>query len=184
MTTTTPTESEMNARVARFHDLAVIDAQDTTDIPLPVLDLIYVRKLKPVIGLNDQGDGPMGRSAPIVGAAGITLSYGICPPGTGPTLHCHRDTYETFTVLKSRFRFSWGNEGEHSVELGPMDVISIPPGINRAFTNVGSDEGIVHVVISGNDHNDAWFPSSTAEKIRAVDEKYLDHFKKHHLKFG
>jgi len=174
----------MESRVARFEQLAVLDAQANSDIPVEVLDLIYVRKLKPVIGLDDKGDGPMGRSAPIVGASGITVSYGICPPGTGPTLHAHMDTYETFTVVKSRFRFSWGDEGEHSVELGPLDVISLPPGVSRAFTNIGDEEGIVHVVISGSNHNDAWFPSSTARKISAIDGRYLEHFKQHHLKFG
>lgn len=179
-----PDDAAKVPRVARFAELTPMEAQRTSSVPQEVADLIWSRKLMPVISLKE-GETPFGRRAPIEGAAGITLTYAVCPPGTGPSLHRHFATYETFTVLKGRFQFRLGETGARAVELGPLDVLSVAPGEHRAFCNVSDEEGIVQVIISGGVHdmNDIDFPKATADEIRAHGEAYLDYFKKTGLKF-
>lgn len=146
------TPSEMDARVSRYADLEALKIQQMSPAPLPVLDLIYSRELLPVIGL-EEGESALADAPPIRGAAGMTMTLARCPAGTGPGLHSHRDTFETFTVLQGRFEFCWGDSGEHSVRLDTFDTISIPPGCCRAFRNISQDTGLVQVLITGGSHD-------------------------------
>lgn len=160
-------DESMPRRVARYADLTPLPIQKDAAIPLGALDLLYARKLLPVLGLNDGVDTPITSSAPIRGAAGITLTYAACPPGQGPGLHAHKATHETFVVMQGEFEITWGTEGQHATRLGRLDVISVPPGVTRAFRNVGSDEGILLVIISGGEHNmnDIHLPAMAASAI-------------------
>ena len=106
MKTITPTPKEMENRIARFGKLEVLESQKQSDLPQEVMDLIYSRELMPVITLGDDPDSPFGNLAPITDAAGITITYAICPSGTCPSLHSHHKTYETFTVMQGNFEFS------------------------------------------------------------------------------
>lgn len=164
----------MVGRVARFDGLTSLPIQKDSTIPLNALDLVYARKLLPVLGL-DGGDTPITSSAPIRGAAGITMTYAACPPGQGPGLHAHKATYETFVVMQGTFEFTWGASGEHALRLGRLDVISVPPGVTRAFRNVGDAEGILLVVISGGEHNmrDIHMPAAAARAIEAASPDFL-----------
>jgi quercetin dioxygenase-like cupin family protein len=172
------------SRTARFSELEPMEAQKNHPLPQEVADLIWSRRLLPVITLGE-GNTPFGSKAPIAGAGGITMTIAACPPGTGPSLHRHFRTWETFTVLKGQFEFRAGPEGEQVCLLGPFDVISFEPGSHRAFRNVSSEEGLVQVVISGGVHdmNDIDFPAATAREIRAHGPEYLDYFKKTGLNF-
>lgn len=173
-------------RIARYSQLQVMPAQEGHDLPQHVADLIWSRKLMPVIALDDNATTPFGSRAPIHGAGGMTMTYAVCPAGTGPTLHKHHRTYETFTVVKGRFEFRWGDEGERTAELGLFDAISVPPGVNRAFRNIGADEGILQVVITGGVHdmNDIAFPRATANEIAEAGPQYLEYFKRFGLQFS
>jgi uncharacterized RmlC-like cupin family protein len=144
--------TEMMARVSRYAELKPLEIQQTSPAPLEVLDLIYSRELLPVIGL-EQGESALADAPPIRGAAGMTMTLARCPSGTGPGLHSHRETFETFTVLQGRFEFCWGDAGEHSVILDTFDTISIPPRCCRAFRNVSDEMGLVQVVITGGVHD-------------------------------
>ncbi len=72
----------------------------------------------------------------------------------GPMMHNH-DTNETFIPMTGTWRASWENEnGEvEYVDLGPLDVVSFPPGMIRRFENVSkgdpSEESILMFVIGG-----------------------------------
>lgn len=158
--------SEMLARVSRYSELEPLKIQQSAPAPLPVLDLIYSRELLPVIGLED-GESALADAPPIRGAAGMTMTLARCPAGTGPGLHNHRETFETFTVLQGRFEFSWGDSGENSVELDTFDTISIPPGCCRAFRNISDDMGLVQVLITGGVHdmNDLDFHPAIGESV-------------------
>jgi quercetin dioxygenase-like cupin family protein len=177
-------QEALERRVARFDRLTPMEAQRDHPLPQDVADLIWSRRLMPVITLPE-GTTPFGSRAPIVGAGGITMTMALCPPGTGPSLHRHFQTYETFTVLAGQFEFRCGADGEHAVLLGPFDVVSFGPGEYRAFRNVSSEEGIVQVIISGGVHdmNDIDFPPATTQAIRARGEEYLAYFKQTGLKF-
>lgn len=178
---------EMERRAARFTELDVIEAQKG-DMPVEVRDIIYSRKLMPVVTLaeSDEGRTPFGRSAPILGAGGMTMTYAVCPPGTGPSLHRHLQTFETFTVMQGRFEFSWGEDGATAMTLEAFDVISMPPGVSRAFRNVSDAEGILQVIITGGVHDmqDIEFPASTARQIEAHGRRYLKDFEARGLRFG
>lgn len=166
----------MEDRVARYSTLVPLPVQRDASIPLPALDLIYARKLLPVIGLADGADTPISAAAPIKGAAGVTMTYAACPPGQGPGLHTHKATYETFVVMQGEFEITWGDTGEHSTVLKPMDVVSIPPGVSRAFRNVGESEAVLLVVISGGENNmaDIHLPAKQVEALKATSPELLN----------
>jgi quercetin dioxygenase-like cupin family protein len=161
-------QEEMQKRVARFHSLKPLPIQNPS-IPEKARDVVYSRKLLSVIGL-ETATTPINAGAPIVGAAGMTMTLAVCPPGQGPGLHSHRQTYETFTVLKGRFEVSWNDDGSGRAVLELFDTVSFPPGVCRAFRNVGEDEGILQVVITGGVHDmsDIDFSLHAKEQIEAV----------------
>lgn len=176
---------EMTSRVARFKKLDVMEAQKNTDIPVEAADVVWSRKLMSVIGLEDGLDTPINAGAPIKGAGGITITLAACPPGTGPSLHSHRQTFETFTVLKGRFEVYWNDDGGERVELAQFDAISVPPGVCRGFRNISDEEGILQVVISGGVHdlNDIDFAPKAAEQIEAIGSGLVKEFEKTGLTF-
>jgi quercetin dioxygenase-like cupin family protein len=104
----------------------------------------------------------------------------VCPPGQGPSLHSHLATYETFTVMQGRFEVTWNDNGENRIELDQFDAISVPPGVCRAFRNIGSGDGVLQVIISGgvHDRKDIDFADASARQIEASGPGILDEFKK------
>ena len=167
MRTIRMSQAEMGKRIARFRELKPLPIQNAA-IPEKARDVIYARKLLSVIGLETET--PINAEAPIVGAAGMTMTLALCPPGQGPGLHSHRATYETFTVLKGRFEVLWNDDGSERAVLELYDTISFPPGVCRAFRNIGDDEGILQVVITGGVHDmtDIAFAEKAKNEIEAV----------------
>lgn len=180
MATISISAKEMAARVARFSKLDVLEVQKNSNIPLEAADKVWSRKLMSVIGLEEGLDTPINASAPITGAGGITITLAACPPGTGPSLHNHHQTFETFTVLQGRFEFYWNDDGGERVELDKFDAISVPPGVCRGFRNISDEEGILQVVISGGVHdlNDIDFAASVGEEIEAIQPGLLKEIEK------
>jgi mannose-6-phosphate isomerase-like protein (cupin superfamily) len=180
-----PTPAEVQARVARFESLGVIQSQQGHELPQQVADLIWSRRLLPVLTRIAAVAGPFGTVAPIQGAGDMSITYAVCPPGTGPSLHSHRKTFETFTVLRGRFTVFLGDDGSESVTLEPCDVISVPPGVCRGFRNTGEEEGVLQVIITGgiHDQNDIVFPASTAQEIAIHGAHHLEYFKEAGLVF-
>ncbi len=176
---------DMEKRVSRFRDLKPLRAAETLDIPQEAKDVIYSRELLSVIGLDGSADTPVNQGAPIQGAGGITMTHAKCPPGTGPSLHAHQQTYETFTVLRGRFEVTWNDDGAHRVELDEFDTISVPPGVCRAFRNIGEDDGLLQVIISGGVHDmsDIDFPKGTATQLAAFGEDVVSQFEERGMTF-
>ncbi len=137
--------AEMQKRIARFRALEPLPIQ-RSDIPLAARDVVYSRKLLSVIGLED-GQTPINAGAPILGAAGMTMTLALCPPGQGPGLHAHR---------------------------------SFPPGVCRAFRNIGEAEGILQVLITGGVHDmtDIDFSEDAKRRIEAVGSGLSKEFEK------
>ena len=177
--------SEMACRVARYAELDPLEAQKNTNLPQAAADIVWARKLLSVVGLEKDANTPINSAAPIKGAAGITITLAQCPPGTGPSLHAHQQTFETFTVMKGRFEVYWNDTGENSLELGLYDTISIPPGVCRGFTNIADEEGLLQVIISGGVHdmNDIDFATVCGEKIDAIRPGLKKEFEKTGLTF-
>jgi quercetin dioxygenase-like cupin family protein len=160
---------EMQKRIARFRSLKPLPIQNPS-IPEKARDVIYSRKLLSVIGLEQNAQTPINAEAPIRGAAGMTMTLAVCPPGQGPGLHSHRQTYETFTVMKGRFEVSWNDDGSGRAVLELYDTVSFPPGVCRAFRNIGDEEGILQVIITGGVHDmtDIAFSEKAKRQIEAV----------------
>ena len=180
MRTIAISKQEMEGRVSRFSQLQPLEAQMVTKIPLEAADKVWSRRLLSVIGLDDSSETPINANAPIKGAGGITVTLAACPPGTGPSLHSHRKTFETFTVLKGRFEVYWNDDGGERVELEPFDTISVPPGVCRGFRNIADVEGILQVIISGGVHdlNDIDFALKVALEIEAIQPGLVKEFEK------
>ena len=177
--------SEMARRVARYAELDPLEVQKNTDLPQEAADIVWARKLLSVVGLEKDADTPINSAAPIKGAAGITVSLAQCPPGTGPSLHAHQQTFETFTVMRGRFEVYWNDTGENRLELGLYDTISVPPGVCRGFTNISDEEGLLQVIISGGVHdmNDIDFATVCGEQIDAIRPGLKQEFEKTGLTF-
>jgi quercetin dioxygenase-like cupin family protein len=160
---------EMHKRIARYRELKPLPIQNAS-IPEKARDVVYSRKLLSVIGLETRADTPINAEAPIVGAAGMTLTLAVCPPGQGPGLHSHRKTYETFTVMKGRFEVRWNDDGSEAAVLELYDTISFPPRVCRSFRNIGDGEGILQVIITGGVHDmsDIDFAPQAKRQIEAV----------------
>ena len=175
----------MEQRIARFQALKPLAIQQGDVVPQAARDVVYARKLLSVIGLEGTAKTPINSAAPIIGAGGMTMTLAICPPGQGPGLHSHRETFETFTVLGGKFEVTWNDNGENRLELDVFDTISIPPGVCRAFRNIGTEEGILQVLITGGVHdmNDIAFSANAAAKIESAAPGALNHFKEVGFRF-
>ena len=73
--------------------------------------------------------------------------------------------------MTGRWRFSWENEkGEvESIELGPLDVISFPPGAIRRFENVTpgpSGEDAILMFVIGGDGPKAEFTDAAMKELK------------------
>ena len=150
---------EMMKRVARFKDLKGFDG-GLPDSKMPGCErtLYNVIGFQPPKGASGAVTSPVGddaaRLAAIKISEGFNLGYCRAKPGNGPMMHNH-DTNETFIPMTGTWRASWENEkGEvEHVDLGPLDVVSFPPGMIRRFENVTKgdpdQESILMFVIGG-----------------------------------
>ncbi len=84
-------------------------------------------------------------------------------------LHAHFFTVEHFFCLSGRFRIRWGDEGENETFLEPFDLIAVPPGVCRDFTNVSDQTAHLLVLITGRkeeDYNDIGFAPAESARFR------------------
>ena len=82
---------------------------------------------------------------------GFNIGGARQPPGCVNSQHSH-DTAEVFVVHTGHWRFDLGEHGDDAqVVIGPGDVISLPTGMFRGFTNVGIDTGYLFAVLGGDD---------------------------------
>jgi quercetin dioxygenase-like cupin family protein len=91
-----------------------------------------------------EGERIEGRSTTIVKAGGddcdgqLSVYETVLPAGnTGPPLHLHRRTAETFFVLDGTFEFTAGAE---RAELDSGFFALVPPGLAHTFANQGETE--------------------------------------------
>ena len=53
----------------------------------------------------------------------------------------------TFYASPASLEIAWGDQGEHTLVLEPLDMISVPRGENRSFRNVSNELGRLLVMI-------------------------------------
>jgi uncharacterized RmlC-like cupin family protein len=143
----TLSRQEMEGRVARFNKLETYQAQnfEAHGIPPGAVEKVAARRVYPVMAPADY----QGRSAaaPVKGPRGLILSIAECEPGNGPGLHRHLNTVENFFCLCGRFEIAWGDHGENTLVLEPLDMVSVPRGENRSFRNISNETGRLLVMI-------------------------------------
>ncbi|HEX2215714.1 MAG TPA: hypothetical protein VHG27_03315 [Xanthobacteraceae bacterium] len=172
------TRDEMMKRVARFHQLVGFDG-GLPDSHMPGCErtLYNVIGFQPPAGSGGAVTSPVGDQAAQLAAIkiseGFNLGYVRAKPGHGPMMHNH-DTNETFIPMTGTWRASWENEhgSVDHVDLGPLDVVSFPPGAIRRFENVTpgdpNAEHILMVVISGAAPRAEFTDQSMSELEQAV----------------
>jgi mannose-6-phosphate isomerase-like protein (cupin superfamily) len=70
----------------------------------------------------------------------------VMEPGEAPPLHKHDDTEQVFYVLSGRGRVVIGAEERDMGEIGPGDLVRIPPGTWHRVPCVG-DEPLRYLVV-------------------------------------
>ena len=82
---------------------------------------------------------------------GFNIGGARQPPGCVNSQHSH-DTAEVFVVHTGTWSFNIGERGDDAqVICRPGDVISLPTGMFRGFTNIGEDLGFLWSVLGGDD---------------------------------
>lgn len=152
ITDANPTVEQMEANVARFGDLVPTD--DYRDAAIPGCERTTYRVL---------GNRP---GAPLQ-AEDFHLNIVRCEPGKSAPLHSHL-TQEVFIALTGRWEVFWGPEGARFVVLGPLDTVSIPPGLSRGFRNVSTQPALLMGMASGRDPGNIDWPPQVRAAALAV----------------
>lgn len=176
MKTVQMSPEQMQRYVMRFDDLVANKAKTGDRIPPEAREMLTARSTKTVIAHSEAGNTPWGaggEGGPIPGPKDFAVVIAECEPHNGPGLHSHARSTETFTCIQGRFRIEWGDAGEHAVELGLFDTISVPPGVMRRFENISDETGLLYVILQGGERGlgDVEFAPSVGAEIR---EKFGD----------
>jgi quercetin dioxygenase-like cupin family protein len=171
MKTVQMSPEEMQRYVMRFDDLVANKAKTGDRIPPAAREMLTARSTKTVIAHTDAGNTPWGAGGtggPIPGPKDFAVVIAECEPHNGPGLHSHAKSIETFTCIQGRFRIEWGDEGEHAIELGLFDTVSVPPGVMRRFENISDETGLLYVILQGGERGlgDVEFAPSVGAEIR------------------
>jgi mannose-6-phosphate isomerase-like protein (cupin superfamily) len=140
-----PDPSDMEARVVRYADLrpcynAFIDTRTPGSEAKENFTIIG-----PGVSENPE------QHVHITEPHGFNIGGARQPPGCVNSQHSH-NTAEVFVVHTGQWRFDLGERGDDaSLFIGPGDVISIPTGIFRGFTNVGDVAGFLFAVLGQDD---------------------------------
>lgn len=179
--------AEMAARMARFADLRPYSDQhdEGTGIPKAAMQKLTAHKVYPIMVPEEY----TGRSAmaPVKAGERVVLAIAECPPGDGPGLHNHEITTETFFCLEGTFEVTWGDQGEHKVVLEPMDLVSVPQGVMRAFRNISDVTGRLFVTIElgapGSNDRVAYHPEVAEELAEEFGAETVETLKEIGFKF-
>jgi quercetin dioxygenase-like cupin family protein len=180
-----PDTKKNEPQLLRFSELKTYGEHHAGDIPIEAMERVAARRVYPIMAPTDY----KGRSqqAPIKSGAGVILSIAECTPGNGPALHMHEDAVENFFCLNGRFEVTWGEGGKNSLILEPLDFVSIPIGIDRAFKNISEETARLFAIIQpvGDEQQDnVTFPASVAVDLsNEFGDETLDAFQKLGMNF-
>lgn len=137
---------EMVKRIARFKDLMPMDygtMKGGENVPRSMQGFTVI--------------GHVTKAAPpISGDHNFTVAFNKVQPGAGAPLHSHK-IVEVFVPLSGKWKFFWGENGEGEAELEPWDTISFPAGTMEGFRNIGTEEGVLLVVLGGREVGEITF---------------------------
>ena len=143
-------------RVARF--------SNTEPNPMMFVDTRlpeHARELFSIIGPGGSED-PKTRPS-ITGSHGFNVAYVGAEPGCGAALHNHV-TVEVFIPFSGNWTIYWGDEGENEISIGPLDCISVPPGVMRGFRNNSENYAHMVAIVGGDDNGKVEWAQSVLER--------------------
>ena len=143
----------MNNRLAKFEDLV----PSTLPFVEGKLEGHKERKNYSIVGPGVAEDSK--QFVKIAMPHSFNLGAVSALPKNGSGLHSHT-TAEVFIIYSGKWRFYWGAEGKDETILSAGDIISMPTNMFRGFENAGNKEGLIFVVLGGDDPGIiTWVPS-------------------------
>ena len=149
----------MNNRLAKFKDLI----PSTLPFVEGKLEGHKERKNYSIVGPGVAED--MGQSVKIAMPHSFNLGAVSAMPKNGSGLHSHT-TAEVFLIYSGKWKFYWGANGKDHTILSAGDIISMPTNMFRGFENAGDKEGLMFVVLGGDDPGIITWVPSVLEKAR------------------
>ena len=149
----------MNNRLAKFEDLV----PSTLPFVEGKLNGHKERKNYSIVGPGVAEDSK--QFVKIAMPHSFNLGAVSAMPKNGSGLHSHT-TAEVFIIYSGRWKFYWGAEGKNETILGAGEIISMPTNMFRGFENVGEEEGLIFVVLGGDDPGIITWVPSVLEKAK------------------
>ena len=149
----------MNNRLAKFKDLV----PSTLPFVEGKLEGHKDRKNYSIVGPGVAED--TGQSVKIAMPHSFNLGAVSAMPKNGSGLHSHT-TAEVFLIYSGKWKFYWGANGKDQTILNAGDIISMPTNMFRGFENAGDKEGLMFVVLGGDDPGIITWVPSVLEKAK------------------
>ena len=149
----------MNNRLAKFKDLV----PSTLPFVEGKMDGHKQRKNYSIVGPGVAEDSK--QFVKIAMPHSFNLGAVSAMPKNGSGLHSHT-TAEVFIIYSGKWRFYWGAEGTDETILSAGDIISMPTNMFRGFENAGDEEGLIFVVLGGDDPGIITWVPSVLEKAK------------------
>ncbi len=149
----------MNNRLAKFEDLV----PSTLPFVEGKLEGHKERKNYSIVGPGVAEDSK--QFVKIAMPHSFNLGAVSALPKNGSGLHSHT-TAEVFIIYSGKWRFYWGAEGKDETILSAGDIISMPTNMFRGFENAGNKEGLIFVVLGGDDPGIITWVPSVLEKAK------------------
>ena len=149
----------MNNRLAKFEDLV----PSTLPFVEGKLEGHKERKNYSIVGPGVAEDSK--QFVKIAMPHSFNLGAVSALPKNGSGLHSHT-TAEVFIIYSGKWRFYWGAEGKDETLLSAGDIISMPTNMFRGFENAGNKEGLIFVVLGGDDPGIITWVPSVLEKAK------------------
>ncbi|HYF19516.1 MAG TPA: cupin domain-containing protein [Ramlibacter sp.] len=183
--TRTVMPEEMQRHIARFATVRPQSAYYNKDAGIPdaAYETVTAKTLYTLMAPSTRA-GPMSAQPAILTQDNLSVIVAECPPGDKPMLHAHFCTVEHFFCLSGRFRIRWGDEGEHELQLEPWDMVAVPRGVRRDFTNVGDSTAYLLVLITGGQEADYFDISVAPGDSRAFRQEFGDEVAERFARIG
>ncbi len=80
------------------------------------------------------------------GASNIYMGIFRVPPGARSRPHYHANCESAVYMLSGRLEVKWGDDLEETVEIGPGDMVYVPPQETHILHNLSREEPAEYVV--------------------------------------
>ncbi|MCO4762413.1 MAG: cupin domain-containing protein [Myxococcales bacterium] len=101
---------------------------------------------KPTLVMEDSGEHFEFLNSAHSGDGTFRFRWTLAPGRKGPPPHSHPHETETFAIVSGRMHMWIGGKKR---EVGPGDVVAVPPETTHRFHNFGSEPVVVDVSLDG-----------------------------------